>query len=44
MVLGRAFTNDNVKSRYSKVLIDDLAMWNRKLTAEEIKEIEEIEI
>ena len=42
MVLGRSFTNQDDK--YSNVLIDDLAMWNRKLTEEEIKEIEEIEI
>ena len=42
MVLGRTYTNEDIK--YSNVLIDDLAMWNTKLTAEEIEEIGEIEI
>ena len=42
MVLGRTYTNEDIK--YSNVLIDDLAMWNTKLTQEEIEEIGEIEI
>ena len=40
MALGRTYTNKDVK--YSDVLIDDLAMWNMKLTQEEIEEIGEI--
>ena len=40
MVLGRTVTNKN--DFYSDVLIDDLAMWNRQLTNEEIVEIGEI--
>ena len=42
MVLGRTYTNEDDK--YSNVLMDDLAMWNAKLTAKDIKEIGEIEI
>ena len=41
MLLGRLFFDRN---QYSNGLIDDLAMWNRKLTKEEINEIKESEI
>ena len=34
IVLGRAYTDDNVM--YTNVMIDDLKMWNRMLTHEEI--------
>ena len=37
MVLGRAFTNQD--SYYVDVLIDDLTMWNRKLTETDIAAI-----
>ena len=37
MVLGRGFTN--VDDDYAYVLIDNLKMWNRKLTREEILQL-----
>ena len=41
MALGRILTDE--ERSYSDVLVDDLTMWNKKLTKEEIKEIKEIE-
>ena len=39
MLLGRLYAD---RDFYSNGLVDDLAMWNRKLSVQEIKEIKEM--